>query len=69
MTNYTDKYRDHFRPDGSCDCPMDGKCIECGRACNDHDMVADWWWCGDCVNRSFVQLENNETSTDNSSTL
>ena len=43
--------KDHFRPDGTCDCPMDGKCIECGAPCNDHDLCADYWWCGKCVNK------------------
>lgn len=41
--------KNHFRPDGSCDCPKDGFCCECGKAVTDHDLVADWHWCGSCI--------------------
>jgi len=47
---------EHFGPDGTCDCPMDGKCCECGKPCNDHDIIGNGdpicdWWCGECINR------------------
>jgi hypothetical protein len=45
------RLKNHFRPDGTCDCPMDGKCCECGKPCNDHDLVADTWWCGECIDK------------------
>lgn len=48
----------HFNPDGSCDCPRDGKCSECGKPCSDHDLVGNQtefgfpvYWCGICINR------------------
>lgn len=47
----------HFAADGSCSCTFDGKCCECGKPCNDHDLVADWWWCGECINRHLDEDE------------
>lgn len=51
------KMAQHWRPDGTCDCPFDGTCCECGKLCNDHDLVADWWWCGECINRHLDEDE------------
>jgi hypothetical protein len=42
---------DHWKPDGTCSCPMDGICCECGKPCNDHDLVGDFWWCAECIDR------------------
>ena len=48
--------KDHFAADGTCSCPLDGKCCECGKPCNDHDIIGNGdpiadWWCGECINR------------------
>ena len=41
----------HYGGDPECECPYDGKCCECGKPCNDHDLVADWYWCNECITR------------------
>lgn len=53
----------HWNPDGSCSCPFDGVCWECGKFCNDHDLCADYWWCAECTNRSFDELEEQTKNT------
>jgi hypothetical protein len=35
--------------DGTCECPIEGKCFECGSPCTDHDLVADYYWCDACI--------------------
>jgi hypothetical protein len=35
----------------------EGNCCECGIACSDHDLVADVWWCGDCIDRHLNEDE------------
>lgn len=35
------------------DLPMDGTCCECGRPCNDHDLVGDLYWCNSCVEKAL----------------
>jgi len=57
MPNQVSKHKDHW-VGGKCACPLDGKCIECGKPCNDHDLVADYHWCNECINRA---LDNDAT--------
>ena len=53
----------HWRPDGTCDCPFDGQCGECHKPCNDHDLVADWYWCAECINRHLDEDEKMDLTS------
>jgi len=48
--------KDHFKADGTCECPMDGKCIECGKPCNDHDLCADYHLCDECIQKITFEI-------------
>ena len=41
------------------DYSMDGTCCECGRPCNDHDLVGDLYWCNSCVEKSLAADESD----------
>lgn len=46
--------RNHYRHllgQTICDCPIEGTCCECGTPCTDHDLVGDWYWCSNCIDR------------------
>lgn len=47
--------QEHYDANGKliCDCPVTGECFECHTPCTDHDLVADWYWCNTCTNRSL----------------
>lgn len=51
---------DHFKQDGICDCPKDGRCIDCDKPCNDHDLVADYHWCDICLSKSWEKYESRK---------
>lgn len=51
---------EHWDATGKCDCPMDGVCCECGKPCNDHDLIGNQtelgfpkYWCTECINKAF----------------
>jgi len=47
----------HFNSNGTCSCPMDGECIGCKKPCNDHDLVADYWMCRECLEAEWDRFE------------
>ncbi len=47
---------------GICSCPKDGFCCECGTPCTDHDLVADYHWCGYCINKHLDKGAKKEVS-------
>ena len=49
------EFSGHFYSDGTCECPFLGKCFECGKECTDHDLVADVYWCEDCMSSNFLK--------------
>lgn len=52
--------KDHFTPDGSCSCPITGTCHECNKPCTDHDLVADYYWCSECLDRSWENYQEGK---------
>jgi hypothetical protein len=55
---------DHFT-NGTCPCPLDGNCCECGKACSDHDLVGNQvelgfpvYWCNECIGKHLDEDEN-----------
>lgn len=65
----------HWKPDGTCDCPMDGKCHECGAPCNDHDLVGNQielgfpvYWCSKCTDKACEEMRKKDKDERNSST-
>lgn len=55
--------QEHWRPDGSCDCPLTDVCGECGKPVTDHDLVADWYWCGQCINKHLDEDKSSQAKT------
>jgi hypothetical protein len=49
----------HWKSDGTCNCPLIGKCFECGKSVTDHDLVADCYWCNACIDRHLDEDEAN----------
>ena len=54
--------QNHWKPDGTCDCPIVGPCSECGSPCTDHDLVGNQTelgfpvlWCSQCINRHWEE--------------
>lgn len=45
---------EHFRnEEGTCNCPITGNCFKCQTPCTDHDLVADYYWCNTCINKTL----------------
>ena len=54
--------KEQWKPDGTCNCPLDGLCCECGKPCSDHDLVGNQielgfpvYWCSECIDKHLVE--------------